>query len=226
MLLNRVPSLVETYNDLDGGVAGFFRVLRDKPAELIRAIGLTPFAREEFKQAVDVRPRRTSDVERARLFFVRARQVRTGLAQKASVGRWANCLLTSRAGMSGVISRWLGSVEGLADVAQRLIRVQIENDDALAVIQRYDNAETLFYCDPPYPHESRGDHNAYGFEMTDDQHRRLAAILHRAKAKVALSGYACDLQSELYRDWNRHTAPAKVCHSVKQLRTEVLWTNY
>ena len=223
--MNREPSPVETYNDLDGEVANFFRVLRDKPAELIRAIDLTPFAREEFRQAIDARARR-SDLERARHFFVRARQVRTGLAQTASVGRWANCLLTSRAGMSGVISRWLGSVEGLAEVAQRLIRVQIENDDALAVVQRYDSAETLFYCDPPYPHESRGDSKAYGYEMTDDEHRKLSALLHAVRGKVALSGYSCRLQDELYHDWKRHEAPPKVCHSVKQLRSEVLWTNY
>jgi len=226
VLLNREPSPVETYNDLDGEVANFFRILRDKPAELMRAIGLTPFAREEFRQAVDARARRTSDLQRARLFFVRARQVRTGLAQTASIGRWANCLLTSRAGMSGVISRWLGSVEGLAEVAQRLIRVQIENDDALTVIRRYDSKETLFYCDPPYPHESRGDAKAYGYEMTDDEHRKLSVLLHSVKGKVALSGYACRLQDDLYRGWMRHEAVAKICHSVKQLRSEVLWTNY
>jgi len=226
VLLNRGPSPVETYNDLDGEVANFFRALRDRPAELIRAIGLTPFAREEFKQAIDARARRAGDLQRARLFFVRARQVRTGLAQTASVGRWANCLLTSRAGMSGVISRWLGSVEGLAEVAQRLIRVQIENDHALAVISRHDSPETLFYCDPPYPHESRGDSKAYGYEMSDDEHRRLADLLHSVKAKAALSGYTCRLQDDLYRDWKRHDAPAKICHSVKQLRSEVLWTNY
>jgi len=226
VLLNREPSPVETYNDLDGEVANFFRILRDKPAELMRAIGLTPFAREEFRQAVDARARRTSDLQRARLFFVRARQVRTGLAQTASIGRWANCLLTSRAGMSGVISRWLGSVEGLAEVAQRLIRVQIENDDALTVIRRYDSKETLFYCDPPYPHESRGDAKAYGYEMTDDEHRKLSVLLHSVKGKVALSGYACRLQDDLYRGWTRHEAVAKICHSVKQLRSEVLWTNY
>jgi DNA adenine methylase len=226
VLLNRPPSPVETYNDIDGEVANFFRVLRDRPSQLIRAIGLTPFAREEFKDAVEHRGGRVAAIERARQFFVRARQVRTGLAQTASIGRWANCLLTSRAGMSGVISRWLGSVEGLAEVAQRLIRVQIENDDARKVIERYDSHETLFYCDPPYPHESRGDTKAYGFEMSDDEHRRLASLLHSAKGRVALSGYDCKLQDDLYQDWKRHEAPAKICHSVKQLRSEVLWTNY
>ena len=45
VLLNRAPSLVETYNDLDGEVVTFFRVLRNQKDELIEAIGLTPFSR-------------------------------------------------------------------------------------------------------------------------------------------------------------------------------------
>jgi DNA adenine methylase len=128
VLFNREPSEVETYNDIDGEVANFFRVLRDKKDELIYAIGMTPFSREEFKLAIETKnsDESVSDVERARRFFVRARQVRTGLAQTASVGRWANCLKTSRAGMAGAVSRWLGSVEGLEFIASRLLRVQIE----------------------------------------------------------------------------------------------------
>ena len=59
--------------------------------------------------------------------------------------------------MSGVVSRWLGSIVGLPEVALRLLRVQIENRPALDVINLYDGRETLFYCDPPYPHSSRGD---------------------------------------------------------------------
>ena len=48
VLINRAPALVETYNDLDGEVVNFFRVLRDQHQELIRAIALTPFSREEY----------------------------------------------------------------------------------------------------------------------------------------------------------------------------------
>jgi hypothetical protein len=44
VLINREPSPVETYNDLDGDVVNFFRVLRDKKDELIEKIGLTPFS--------------------------------------------------------------------------------------------------------------------------------------------------------------------------------------
>jgi DNA adenine methylase len=120
----------------------------------------------------------------------------------------------------------LGSVSDLPEIVQRLLRVQIENDTAIKVIQRYDSEDTLFYCDPPYPHDSRGDSQAYAYEMTDEQHRELASVLHNVKGKVAVSGYKCDLMEKLYGDWKVITAPEKVCHSTKGLRTEVLWVNY
>jgi DNA adenine methylase len=228
VLINREPSPVETYNDIDGEVAHFFRMLREKKDELIYAIGLTPFSREEFKLAIEAKNGNEllSDIERARLFFIRARQVRTGLAQTASIGRWANCLKTSRAGMAGAVSRWLGSVEGLEYIVTRLLRVQIENDNALKVIKRYDSTDTLFYCDPPYPHSSRGDANAYRYEMSDAEHVMLAKLLKSVSGKVALSGYRCDLMDELYKDWNRHTAKPKKALSIKAERTEILWTNF
>ena len=233
VLLNRMPSLVETNNDIDGEVVNFFRVLRDQQEELIKAIGLTPFSREEFRIAAEESLDGISDLERARRFFVRARQVRTGLAQTASVGRWAHCKLTSRAGMAGAVSRWLGSVEGLSEIVQRLLRVQIENAPAIEVIKRYDSNETLFYCDPPYPHDSRSDVNAYGFEMKDSDHRLLAEVLHNVQGKVAISSYHCKLMDDLYGDWDYIESTPKKAHStntrpdnVKQDRVEVLWVNY
>ncbi len=228
VLLNRDASPVETYNDLDGEVVNFFRVLRNKKDELLYAIGMTPFAREEFLEAIQTNGngKHLSDLERARRFFIRARQVRTGLAQTASVGRWANCLNTSRAGMSGAVSRWLGSVEGLEYIALRLLRVQIEHDKAVNVINRYDSENTLFYCDPPYPHESRGDIKAYSYEMTDHDHRELASLLSNVKGKVAVSGYDCPLMNELYKGWKTHREKPKKAMSIKKDRQEVLWTNY
>lgn len=226
VLLNREPSPVETYNDLDGEVVNFFKVLRDQKDELIEEIGLTPFSYEEFEKAIVEPTEDLSDLERARRFYIRARQVRTGLAQTATPGRWAHCRLTSRAGMAGAVSRWLGSVEALPEIAQRLLRVQIENRPAIEVIERYDSEKTLFYCDPPYPHESRGDNNAYAYEMTDEQHRELAKVLREVRGKVALSGYRCDLLDELYGDWISTEEAVKNIHSVKDPRQEVLWTNY
>ncbi|MEQ1745990.1 MAG: DNA adenine methylase [Saprospiraceae bacterium] len=227
VLLNRTPSPVETYNDLDGEVVNFFRVLREHKDSLIEAISLTPFSREEFALACSIAPNLT-ELERARRFFVRARQVRTGLAQKASLGRWANCKNTSRSGMSGVVSRWLGGIENLEFIAERLLRVQIENRPALDIIELYDDAGTLFYCDPPYIHETRGDTNSYGYEMPDDEHIRLAKALNQVSGRVAISNYDCDLMNDLYpaHRWHKHCSPEKTIHSTKDKRQEVLWLNY
>lgn len=227
VLMNRDSSPVETYNDIDGEVVNFFRVLRESKDELIEQIALTPFSREEFSIACQLDPDLT-EVERARRFYVRARQVRTGLAQTASLGRWANCKNTSRSGMSGVVSRWLGGVEQLTFIAERLLRVQIENRPATEVINLYDSKETFFYCDPPYIHETRGDTSSYGFEMDNHQHRELAEVLNSVEGMVALSNYDCKLMNELYSSskWKKIYSPEKTIHSTKGKRQEVLWVNY
>jgi DNA adenine methylase len=48
-----IEKAVETYNDLDGEVVNFFRVLRDRQEALIRTIGLTRFSREELHVAAE-----------------------------------------------------------------------------------------------------------------------------------------------------------------------------
>lgn len=227
VLLNRTPAMVETYNDLDGEVVNFFRACRDHGQELFRLISLTPFSREEFAIACQLDPD-ASCVERARRFYVRARQVRTGLAQTATLGRWGNCKDTSRAGMSGIVSRFLGGVEMMPEIASRMLRVQIENRPAIDVIQLYDSPTTLFYCDPPYIHDTRGDVKAYKHEMTDEQHAELAETLNRVKGMVAISNYDCELMTKLYpaKKWKKIVQPLRTNHATKGQRSEVLWVNY
>jgi len=228
VLINREPSPVETYNDIDGEVVNFFRILRDHNNKLIRAISLTPFSREEYCLSIYASTQDVDDVERARRFYIRARQTRTGLAQTASIGRWANCKDTSRAGMSGVISRWLGGINVLDEIAQRLIRVQIENRPAVEVIRLYDGPQTLFYCDPPYLHATRGDTKAYGYEMDLDQHKLFAETVNKCRGKVAVSGYDHSLMDDFFKPpkWFKTFGPEKTIHSTKGVRQEVLWTNY
>ncbi|MXX57636.1 MAG: DNA adenine methylase [Rhodothermaceae bacterium] len=225
VLINMHPYPVETYNDIDSELVNFFRTLRDQRSRLIEAIGLTPFSREEL--ALACKPEQNvPELERARRFYIRARQTRTGLAQTSSEGRWAHCVLTSRAGMAGAVSRWLGSVEGLAEIAQRLQRVQIENAPATEVIKRYDTPQTVFYLDPPYVHSARGDSAAYGFEMSDEDHEELAELLHQIRGRAVLSGYRTRLYDRLYADWNRVDAEKRNCHSVGRPRQESVWLNF
>ena len=130
--------------------------------------------------------------------------------------------------MSGVVSRWLGAIEALPEIAERLLRVQVENRPALEAIRLYDSPETLFYCDPPYVHDTRGDDSAYGYEMTNHEHRALARVLNSTQGLVAFSNYQCDLMDELYPTpkWRKQVSPERTIHSTKGKRAEILWMNY
>ncbi len=225
VLINRDPAPVETYNDIDSELSNFFETLRNEGDDLLKSITLTPFSREELMRACTYE-QGLSNLERARRFYIRARQTRTGLAQVSSEGRWAHCVLTSRDGMAGSVSRWLGSVEGLPQIVQRLQRVQIENAPALEVIHRYDTRETVFYLDPPYVHSSRGDTSAYRYEMSDEEHVELADVLASVRGRVVLSGYRTPLYDRLYKEWRRIDAPERIAHSIRQPRQESLWVNF
>ncbi len=116
----------------------------------------------------------------------------------------------------------------LPEIAERLLRVQIENRPACDVIRLYDSPQTLFYCDPPYVHQTRGDAKAYKYEMSDAQHAELALLLNRVKGKVAVSNYDCDLMNGLYSSprWRKLVNGPRTNHATKGQRVEVLWTNY
>jgi DNA adenine methylase len=115
-------------------------------------------------------------------------------------------------------------VRHLVAVVERLRRVQLECDDALRVIARFDTPETAFYVDPPYPASTRGERwgtRAYGHELTDDGHRRLAEVLHAVRGMAVVSGYPCPLYRELYGDWAMATTRART-HG-RRASTEALW---
>jgi DNA adenine methylase len=118
----------------------------------------------------------------------------------------------------------------LEEIAERFSRVQIENQDAISVIERFDREDTLLYCDPPYPPGTRS-WGEYEFEMTEEEHRELANVLQSCDAKVAISSYNCPLMRELYGEWHRVDAGEKRLASTagaseERDAEESLWCNY
>ena len=106
--------------------------------------------------------------------------------------------------MSGVVSRWLGGVDALDEIASRLLRVQIENRPAIDVIRLYDEKTTLFYCDPPYvPLSASAQFTAYssgGFGVIEQEALADAArAAARRGALVILSNHDTPLTRSLYQ---------------------------
>lgn len=240
VLLNKQPTPIETYNDLDGAVVNFFKVLRDQPEELVRLLALTPFSRGERRHAyrtIDVQ--NYSDVEKARLYYVLARQTRNQVAQRTTNNKtnsWRFTRDAIRHGMPAYVLQWQNTLDALAYVAARLKSVQLENYPALRIIELYNDPNTLIYADPPYASETRArdKREIYMFEMTDQEHIDLAKSLHAFHGLVAVSGYRCRLYDDLYHDWNRFDMPVLAAAAVNgtnntsesRERIESLWTNY
>jgi DNA adenine methylase len=227
VLLNRQPSPIETYNDMDGELVNFFRVLRDHPEDLTHVLSLTPYSREEYHLATVDEPPTDVPLERARRFFVLALQSFMGQAQTSTICDWRHSKNKSARNMAHTTSSWLNTIDGLKEIGSRLLRIQIENRPALDVIRLYDGPDTLFYCDPPYLHDSRVETDNYEFEMNNQEHADLSIALHECTGKVAISGYRHEIMDYLYHDWRRYDAAPKSCHSSQHtMRQESVWMNY
>jgi DNA adenine methylase len=246
VVMNRSPSPIETYNDLDKDVVHFFRVIRDptKLQELLRQLELTPYSREERTLAHLSLHRPESEdldeIERARRFFVLARQSTRGQVQfqGSPLGIWKFTRDALSRGMAGTVSSWQHGIDGLAAIAARFRTIQVENYPAIRIIELYDTPDTLFYCDPPYVQDTRETSHRrrdYTNEMSDDDHRDLAAALHKIEGRAAISGFPSQLYDELYGDWNKIMMPriSGASSAYRQDgnkeasdRIEVLWTNY
>jgi len=116
---------------------------------------------------------------------------------------------------------WRNYAEAIPWMIDRLRGVVIENRHAFEVMKTHDSTKTLHYVDPPYVSETRGKGGDYAFEMTDDDHRELAAVLCQLKGAVIVSGYPSELYETVYGDWER--VERKAFADGARERTEVLW---
>lgn len=227
VLLNKDPEgISEVVNDINGDLINFWSVLQ-RPAEfaaLRRLCEATPFSEAAFEEASQPT---VNPVLRAYRFFIRCRQSRAGTFKDfATLSR-----NRTRRGMNEQASAWIGGVDGLPAVHARLRRVVILNQLAIEVIKSQDGPKTLYYCDPPYLHETRVVTDAYKFEMTDKQHEELLTVLAGISGKFLLSGY----RSEMYdaaaveNGWVRHDfdLPNNAAGGDKKRRmTECVWCNF
>lgn len=226
VLLRKDRAYAEVYNDLDDDVVTLFRVLRERPADLVDALRLTPFSRTEHVLASTLAE---DPIERARRLVVRSFMGfgSNGHNIKRKTGFRAN---SSRSGTTP--SRdWHNYPDQLGEIVGRLRGVTIENRDAVEVMQAHDGGETLHYVDPPYLPETRSLKNPYDLtyagmyahEMTAADHERLLSALRGLAGMVVLSGYPSPLYDDALAGWLR--VDRKALADGARERTEVLWIN-
>lgn len=228
VLLAKPTARHETINDLDGSVVAFYRTLRDRPGDLIRALELTPYARDEYAAAAD--DPALDDLERARRFYVRTSQ-----SHNASGNAGAGWSAPSPSRSQSRVGTWVSLIDNrLAAIADRLRRVAIDNTDAIAILDRVDAPDAAVYLDPPYLDETRVTLGNGSYRHDDaaaaGHHRDLIARARAFTGTVVLSGYPSPLYDAELEDWQRialarHKPSANGGGGERRTAVEVLWVN-
>jgi DNA adenine methylase len=226
VLLNRVPGVREVAGDINGPLIEFWQTLQGpRGGELIQRLRETPYAEASFERAKGATGGDVVDC--AWRFVVRNRMSRGGLGKDFA---WSERLRGKRqpgGPVPGDLNAWRTILDELPRIRERVRRVEFVAGEAIDLIFVNDGLGTLFYCDPPYLHETRTHTKTYGpFEMDLAAHERLLDMLLVCKGKVFISGYPSDLYDRTLKGWTRrdfnlpnHSGQGKK----KNRRIECLW---
>jgi DNA adenine methylase len=246
VLLAKGRSPMETVNDLDGDLVTFWRILRERQADLAQVCALTPHSRAEYVGVLDDMDSwragagaEPDDLETARRVFVQLTQGRAGTRRRSGWRHYVDPV-GSGSSMPDYLDGYVGRV--LA-AAERLAGVSLECRPALDLIERYGRErDVLLYVDPPYLGSTRnargrrrGEHwGHYLHDMPSEAaHAEMGRALAACSSAVVVSGYASDLyDKDIFAGWDRlefqsstgqgsHAEPGRSAMN----RTEVLWSN-
>lgn len=215
VFFNKNPVYIETINDLDSNVVNLFRVCREHPEELAQLIEMTPFARDEFRDCYE---KSNDPIEQARRTIVRYHQ--SFGTSNSSRNSWRN---VQTYGGPRCATMWNYLPQSIMECVERLKEAQIENIDAVELIRRYNDKDTLIYCDPPYLKSLRKK-DIYACEMRDEKHVELLKAVKASRSKIIISGYDSELYNRELEGWSTDTVGTTAQMGLH--RTEKIWANF
>jgi len=225
VLFGKPPSQVEILNDIDQELINFFRVVKEKPEELIASFEWELVSRAEFDRLADMDTSQMSEIQRAHRFYY---LIMAGWGGELDYPRFQTSITDGGHG-----NRLIGALktlrERLQPIHERLKTVIIENLTWQECIQRYDRPGTLMYIDPPYP----GNKVNYPHNMRNwDGHYQLAEYLKNSKCQWILSSYDIPQIHELFDGYSIIPVQTASGMNIKKsdtkrvINSEVLIVNY
>jgi DNA adenine methylase len=218
----KAPSEIEVINDSNGDLINFYRVVKSRFKELQKEVKSTLHAREHHQSAKIVLgfPRLFNDVKRAWAIWVLANE---GYSSRLD-SEWGYDRKKNTSAKRLHYKREDFSNE----YAKRMEKTEIENDDALRVIETRDSKQSFFYCDPPYFNAGRGHYNPYSERDFED----LLKLLSIVKGKFLLSSYPSEILERYVKKHKWHTRRVDMSldisakYKAAKRKTEVLTANY
>jgi DNA adenine methylase len=213
----------EIINDLNSFVINFYEVCISDFDNLKAKIEATIFARATYSVANSIyrMPHLFSKLQQAWAFYIA-----TNMGFGCRIGSWGFDKYGKRA--KAFLNKKLRFDDS---IFERLKTAQVENSDAIKIVDLYDVPDAWFYVDPPYINSHMGHYAGY----SENDYRQLLERLSLIKGKFLLSSYPSDILEEfiLKNGWFiKHfdkplTAKKGVLGKARDKRkTEVLVANY
>ena len=220
MLLGKEPSKFEVYNDIEGELVNFFRIVKNRPAELLLELDLLPLnSREEFvswlhfhdggnepnihlADQLEIIDRTTptsltEEAEKLKTSLRKRSDYRDVRQAAAYLMRVRNSYSSSGRSFACQPFNVRTLFTQIWEMSRRLENVIIEQQSFEVLIPHYDREDSFFYGDPPY-YDSE---YVYDAEFGWDHHVLLRDTLAKCKGKWLVSQVDCQEIRYLFRDY-------------------------
>lgn len=233
VLLNKERSLFEQISDIDFATIAILEEIQENVDEFVWELSRLTYTQETFDAALDKEQLGYFDSRRSIALneYVLRRMSRGGMRKTFA---WSE---RQRGGRPGDLNAWMTALELLPAISERLRGVSIYNMSAFEYIESINDTEKttlnrsncFMYVDCPYLPDTRTAKKVYEYELSMEDHVRLATLLLDFKGSVMISGYDHALYDTLYKGWTKHTKDMPN-HSgqgqTKERRIESIWCNY
>lgn len=193
LLLNKSPSKVEVYNDIDGDLVNLFRVVKERFGEFIEELRWVLYSRELYYDYLYRLEGEGDSVKRAAMYFYVLRASYGGKFGKGFSGSKAQ----------NDAKAFFNALQDLEKIHKRLRNVVIERLDFRSCIRKYDGEHTFFYMDPPHlfiTAEKNKDYYRGGPDTFNDKdYMELLSLLENIKGKWLLK----QTETPFITDWAR-----------------------
>jgi len=220
---SKQPSNVEIINDYNRELINFYECVQNEFVELEKMVRISLHSRSLHSDATVIynNPHMFSKLKRAWAVWVLAAQSFSSMLD----GTWGYDKI------KGTTSQKIANKRDAftEDLAIRLQNVQIENTDALRIINSRDHEGAFIYCDPPYFNSDCGHYDGYSKQDFEN----LLISLSGIKGKFLMSSYPSDILSDYSKQngWFTKSVEQKVSVAngtgkPGKKKIEVLTANY
>ena len=166
--VSRAKFKVIICNDIDRDLITFYKLVKERPNDIIKRLAILPFSRELHDVAMKILQDKSADpVTKAAMLFYTVRTTFWGMRGEAGF---------AVAKTKSVAKQYARAVASIVEYAKRFRDVVLECRDFREVIKLYDSEKTLFYLDPPYIGR-----NYYRYSFTVADLKDMAKLLGRIR---------------------------------------------